>query len=79
MNDETKEDKFRRLAERRTNDAINRIRLLGNLANRNNYEYSDQQVNEMFTAIDKELKQAKKKYEDELENGNQSFSFSKER
>jgi len=79
MNDETKEDKFRRLAERRTNDAINRIRLLGNLANRNNYEYSDQQVNEMFTAIDKELKQAKKKYEDELENGNQSFSFSKGR
>jgi len=79
MNDETKEEKFRRLAERRTNDAINRIRLLGNLANRNNYEYSNQQVNEMFTAIDKELKQAKKKYEDELGNGNQSFSFSKGR
>ncbi|WP_203641103.1 hypothetical protein [Levilactobacillus andaensis] len=79
MSDETKEDKFRRLAERRTNDAISRIRLLGNLANRNNYEYSDQQVNEMFTAIDKELKQAKKKYDDELGNENKSFSFSKGR
>jgi len=79
MNDETKEDKFRRLAERRTNDAINRIRLLGNLANRNNYEYSEEQVDEMFIAIDKELKQAKKKYEDEMQNGNKAFSFSKGR
>lgn len=77
MENETKEMKFRRLAEKRTNDVISRLRLIGNLANRKNYNYSDEQVAEMFKAIESELKHSKKEFADMLDNKDSSFSFSK--
>ena len=59
---ETKRDRFVRLAENRTNKLINMFRLLGNLSNRNNYEYSDEDVKKIFVALEKELKTAKDKF-----------------
>lgn len=59
---ETKRDRFVRLAENRTNKLINMFRLLGNLSNRNNYEYSDEDVKKIFAALEKELKTAKDKF-----------------
>lgn len=59
---ETKREKFVRLAETRTNKIIDMIRLLGNCANKSNYEYSETDVQKIFTAIDKELKTAKLKF-----------------
>ena len=56
-------DKFVELAEKRTNRAINDIRLLGNLANRNNYEYSDSDSKAIIRALDDELKLLKAKFE----------------
>jgi len=57
-----KEERFIRIAENRTNKVINMIRLLGNCANRNNYQYTNEQVDRIFKAIEKELDIAKKKY-----------------
>lgn len=59
---ETKRERFVRLAENRTNKLINMLRLLGNLANRNNYEYSDDDVKKIFNTLEKELKAAKDKF-----------------
>ena len=59
---ETKRERFVRLAENRTNKIIDMIRLLGNLANKNNYEYTDEDVQKIFLAVEKELKAAKSKY-----------------
>lgn len=59
---ETKRDRFVRLAEARTNKTIEMIRLIGNLANKNNYDYTDADVQKIFGAIEKELKAAKAKY-----------------
>lgn len=53
---ESKSDKFKRIAERRTNTIILSIRKLQYLSNRNNYEYSDSEVKQIFTAIEEELK-----------------------
>ena len=44
---EPKTDRFRRLAEARTNKALNFIRLIGNLA-LPFYEYSNQEVSEII-------------------------------
>ncbi|MBR1762091.1 MAG: hypothetical protein IJ731_01830 [Eubacterium sp.] len=59
---ETKRDKFVRLAEARTNKIIDMLRLLGNCANKANYDYSDADVQKIFNAIEKELKATKTKF-----------------
>jgi len=60
---ETKKDKFIRLATKRTQDALNKLRLIGNLSNKNNYDYSDADKNKIFTAIDKQVRKMKSKFE----------------
>ena len=61
-NEETKRDKFVRIAEARTNKIINMIQLLGNCSNQSLYEYSQKDVNKIFNAIQAELDEAKKRY-----------------
>lgn len=59
---ETKRDKFVRLAEARTNKIIDMIRLLGNCSNRSNYDYTDADIQKIFSTIEKELKNTKTKF-----------------
>ena len=61
-NEETRNEKFIRLAENRTNNAINCLRLLGNCANKSNYDYTDEQVEQIFKAIDKAVADMKSKF-----------------
>ena len=75
---ETKRDRFVRLAEARTNKIIDMIRLLGNCANKSNYEYSKEDVKMIFGAIEAELRTAKAKFEaSENECGKKTFSLRK--
>ena len=59
---ESKREKFVRLAEARTNKIIDMIRLLGNCANKSNYDYTDADIQKIFSAIEKELKNTKLKF-----------------
>lgn len=59
---ESKRDRFVRLAEARTNKIIDMIRLLGNCSNKSNYDYTDTDIQKIFSAIDKELKNTKLKF-----------------
>lgn len=52
---ESKADKFKRLASLRTTKGINAMRGLQKLANRNNYEFSDEQVTKIVNALKEEL------------------------
>lgn len=61
-NEETKREKFVRIAEARTNKIINMIQLLGNCSNQSLYEYSQKDINKIFNAIQTELDEAKKRY-----------------
>jgi hypothetical protein len=62
MEKETKRERFKRIASRRTNEILDKIRLLGNCANKNTYEYTDTEVNKIFSEIDKQIKVAKLKF-----------------
>ncbi|WP_294474006.1 hypothetical protein [uncultured Ruminococcus sp.] len=62
MEKETKREKFVRLAEARTNKIIDMIQLLGNCSNLATYEYTSQDVDKIFSAIESELREAKKKF-----------------
>jgi hypothetical protein len=59
---ESKSDAFKRLAERRTNAILDRIRVLGNLSNPYAYEYTEDDVRAIFSAIDQELKLTRLKF-----------------
>jgi len=53
---ESKEEAFRRLATKRTNAVLERIRVLGHCANPQLYEYSEEDVKRIFHTIEKELR-----------------------
>lgn len=60
---ETKREAFLRLAEKRTNAVLEKIRVLSNCANPYAYEYSDEDVRKIFGAIEQELKAARSKFQ----------------
>ena len=62
MNEETKHERFKRLARQRGERIIKDISVLGNLSNRNNYEYSDQDIRVLFSAIEEELRATKNRF-----------------
>ena len=59
---ETKRAAFQRLATRRTNAVLQKLRVLGHCANPYAYEYSDDDVRRMFAAVEQELKLTKAKF-----------------
>jgi hypothetical protein len=59
---ESKREAFKRLAERRTNAAMDRIRVIGNLSNPYAYEYTDEDVRLIFAALEQELKATRLKF-----------------
>ena len=59
---EDRAQRFKRVATYRTNEVLNKLRLIGNLSNKTNYEYSEEEVNKIFSAIETQLKVAKAKF-----------------
>lgn len=59
---ESKRERFVRIAESRTNRILDQLKLLGNCANKHNYDYTDEDVKKIFSAIEKEVKAAKGKF-----------------
>lgn len=55
---------FIRIAESRTNKILESISLLGNLSNTSYYEYTSEQIDSMFAAIQEELEVQRKKFSD---------------
>lgn len=54
-----KRARFIALAEKRTINAIRAIRIIGKLANRTNYEYSEADVKKIIQALTKEIESIK--------------------
>ena len=59
---ETRRDRFKRLASLRTNEVLRRLRVLGNCANRQSYEYYGEDINKIFSEIDRKIKGVKAKF-----------------
>ena len=77
-NVESKSERFVRIAEARTNKIIDMIQLLGNCANKSTYEYTKDDVKQIFGAIESELRAARAKFEvSDNEPGKKSFSLRK--
>lgn len=59
---ETKRERFVRLVEARTNKILEMMRLLGNCSSKANYEYTDDDIKQIFSALEKELKNTKNRF-----------------
>jgi len=69
---ENRRERFKRLAEKRTNEVLYRLKILGNLSNKSSYEYTSEDINKIFRAIDEQTKTSKSKFRTEKE---RSFSL----
>lgn len=57
-----KRGRFLALAEARTQRVLEDLRLLGNLANKGNYDYTEAEARQIIRAVEKELETLKEKF-----------------
>lgn len=57
-----KRAKFKELAEKRVNNTIKNLQLIGNLSNTNNYDYSLEEVSKIFKTLREELQKAESRF-----------------
>ncbi len=57
-----KRERFKKLAEYRTNEILRRLKTLGNCANRSAYEYTEEEINKIFAVIERKTKEIKSKF-----------------
>lgn len=72
--EETKADKFVRLGENRVNKVMEAIGRIEHLANRGNYDYTPEQVEEMFSIMENRLAEVKGRFAPKQAKNN-AFSF----
>ena len=66
-------EKFVELANKRVNKAIKDLRLIGNLANRRNYTYTDVQAKKIIRILQKEVAALKVLFEGGSDNSGDEF------
>lgn len=74
-----KRERFVALAEARTEKALGSIRLIGNLSNRANYEYTDEDVAEITRALEREIRLLKDRFQSSGASGGPAFRLSSAR
>lgn len=59
---QNKRERFKRLASSRTSEVLKKIKILSNCANRSAYDYSEEEVSKIFSAIERAVKESKSKF-----------------
>lgn len=67
--------KFIELANKRVNNALKDIRLISNLANRQNYEYTEEQAKKIVKALQQEVDLLKQSFLATEENNSNIFKL----
>ena len=64
-----KQENFKRIANNRVNKIVDLISKLHNLSNTSFYEYTDEQINEIFNLIQNELDKQKQLFDNDKKKG----------
>lgn len=72
---DNKKDNFKRIAEKRTNKIIESISKLHNLTNTSFYEYTNEQIEAIFDAIQRELDNQRNVFEDDKKKEKKRFEL----
>ena len=62
VDNETPDEKFKRIASMRTQRVLDDLRLLGNCSNTATYKYTKVEVDKIFSTIEKETKRVKNSF-----------------
>lgn len=68
-----KRERFKKLATKRTNEVLYRLKVLGNCSNRQLYDYDEKDIEKIFSEIEKKVKEAKGKFT--YQKRNEKFSL----
>ena len=63
MKGETKEERFKRVVQKRVQNVLDSLRRLSQCSNKRMYAWNDEQLKKIWAAIDKELKGCKAGFE----------------
>lgn len=75
MSKESPAEKFKRIGERRVNRAIKDLRAIGNLANRSNYVYTDEQVKKIVRTLKKEIAHLQSRFSQDSTSSSGEFTL----
>ena len=70
-----KSAKFVELANKRVNRAIKDLRLISNLANRRNYDFTDEQAKKIIKTLQKEVEAVRVSFQSADEHNSNEFSL----
>ncbi len=68
-------EKFVELAQKRVSRALKDIKLIGNLSNRSNYSYTDQDVKKITTALKKGVDDMKARFDAKGGSADEAFKL----
>ena len=57
-----KRERFKRLASQRTNAILKKLKILSNCSNKSAYDFTEDDINKIFSEIEKAVKEAKAKF-----------------
>lgn len=77
MKEETRQEKFRRIAEKRMSRIFSNMNLIANLSSKKNYMYSEQEVTELFEAYRKKGEEIRKYFDSPITLKNNAISIFK--
>jgi len=59
---ETAAERFKRVAEARTNAVLDKLRILANCSNRQIYGYTEDDINKIFSVINERVRETRAKF-----------------
>jgi hypothetical protein len=68
-------EKFVELAEKRVGKALKDLKLIGNLSNRSNYSYTDQDISKIYRALKSALDEMKGRFDSKGSDEHESFKL----
>ena len=72
---EDRRKKFVDLAEKRVNKAIKDVKLVGNLSNRSNYSYTEEDARKIYAALKKAVDEMKARFDSKGASADESFKL----
>ena len=75
MTEKKSRQRFVELAEKRVTRALKDIKLIGNLSNRTNYSYSDQDVRRITLALNKAVSEMKARFDAKGASADETFKL----
>ena len=72
---EDRRKKFVDLAEKRVNKAIKDVKLVGNLSNRSNYSYTEQDARKIYGALKKAVDEMKARFDSKGASADETFKL----